>query len=165
VFHQQSYSSKNCLTIKRSNSALLPKDVKKLNRIQDIAPHLPRESGVFVEVILNSVAVVIQSSARSYIATKKFRMKLEASRCIQRNWRIIQQRDDILMKDLGSSRSRSSYRMSTHDENRAILKQIYQKAESQTMADSRFLCLSQFDWRLVLAIEQELKFDGYIKSI
>ena len=50
--------------------ALLPRHPESLNRIRDITPHLPRhhECGIFVEEIMNSVTVVIQSAARRYLA-------------------------------------------------------------------------------------------------
>ncbi|KAL3800005.1 hypothetical protein ACHAWO_004683 [Cyclotella atomus] len=240
VFQEQSPSNHSYPAFKRSNSALLPKDTHRYNRVREIAPHLPRENGVFVEVILNSVAVVIQSSARRYIALKEYKAKLEAARqrnkeemqtqTIQVNYadnvsKSIRRRctspsitdvedsvhfshDDPRLKSravriqsifrgshvrkeqsicnssasvlqnffrrhnkpkcksessnasIGSSCSKSSYRFSTEDENHALLEQIYQQAEAQARADSESVCVSQYAWRLCLATEQELMFDG-----
>lgn len=238
VFQEQSPSNHS---FKRSNSALLPKDTRRYNRVREIAPHLPRENGAFVEVILNSVAVVIQSSARRYIALIEYKAKIEAAR--QRNAEEMQtqtvqvnytdnvitesirrrctspsitdvedsvhfSQDDPRLKSravriqsifrgshvreeqsicnssaavlqnffrrhnkpkcksessnasIGSSCSKSSYRFSTEDENHALLEQIYQQAEAQARADSESVCVSQYAWRLCLASEQELMFDG-----
>eukprot|EP01082_Thalassiosira_pseudonana_P006336 g5806.t1 g5806 contig20:200373-201581(+) len=69
--------------------ALLPRDPRGLNRIRDITPQLPRdhECGEFVELVLNSVTVVIQSSARQFIVRQRYQRSREAACCIQRAWR------------------------------------------------------------------------------
>ena len=266
VFHLQS-STASRPVMRRSNSALLPKDTQRLNRIREIAPHLPRENGVFVEVILNSVVAVIQSAARRYIARKEYKLKLASLRRIQRNWTIVsrqrssnaelpgeKEKDEIetlstnaqsyyddpsstairrrcispsitdvedsihfsqddprlnsrvvriqsifrgshvrkeqsicnssaqilqgflrrnhksklkmgggrseCSSSIASMSSRSSYRLSTEDENCTLLKQIYQQAEQQVQVDTKSTCVSQYAYRLVLATEQELMFDG-----
>jgi len=294
VFHLRSSLIEQCSVthtsiLKRSSSALLPKDRQKLNRIRDITPHLPRDQGVFIELILNSVAVNIQSFTRQHLAMKRFFAQLAALKCIQRYWRRMSPRrnrvtsaavvthykldsktksnlendesktDVTVMKEIyaefttstkgrsrylssnatntehaeghsytsskrsiafdtsldsrviliqslfrgsfvrkersicnssaailqgflrrrckskskqrgsnldncsvsiGSSGSRSSLRLSTEDENHALLDEIYQKAEASAVADSRSVCVSQYAWRLFLATEQELMLDG-----
>ncbi|KAL7488475.1 hypothetical protein ACHAW6_014089 [Cyclotella cf. meneghiniana] len=294
VFHVRSSLIEQCSVahtsiLKRSSSALLPKDKQKLNRIRDIAPHLPRDHGVFIELILNSVAVNIQSFARRHLAIKRFNVQLAALMYIQRYWRRMSPRKNrvtsaavvtqdkldsetksnpendesktdvmatketyaefktstkvrsgylslnatnteyaedhtnnsfkqsiakdisldsrvILIQSLfrgshvrkersicnssaailqgflrrrckskskrrgsnlencsvsiGSSGSRSSLRLSTEDENHALLNEIYQKAEASAVAHSRSVCVSQYAWRLLLATEQELMLDG-----
>eukprot|EP00804_Cyclotella_cryptica_P006989 CCRYP_007122-RA/>CCRYP_007122-RA protein AED:0.19 eAED:0.19 QI:71/1/1/1/1/0.5/2/46/3063 len=293
VFHLRSspsdqHSVAHTSILKRSSSALLPKDKQKLNRIRDITPHLPREHGVFIELILNSVAVNIQSFTRRHHAMKRFKVQLAALKCIQQCWRRRQRRtrvtsatvtmegqldsetntyvennesknDTLAVKEtyadfrstegnsghlspngtttehaedhssasskpssitidnsldssviliqslfrgsnvrkersicnssaailqgflrrrckskskrrgsnvencsasIGSSGSRSSLRLSTEDENHALLDEIYQKAEANAVADSRSVCVSQYAWRLLLATEQELMLDG-----
>ena len=266
VFHVQSPIESHPV-LRRSNSALLPKDVQRLNRVREIAPHLPRGNGVFVEVILNTVAAVIQGAARRYIAMKKYKLKLKSLRCIQKNWAVaLQQKyiaeqfreqheddtmetfstntqnyhvqdsstairrrcispsitdvensnlfsqDDLRLNtrvvriqsifrgshvrkeqsicnssaqilqgfvrrknhksklktgdksecssSIGSATSCSSYRLSTEDENCTLLKLIYRQAEEQAQADSKSPCVSQYAYRLVLATEQEIMFDG-----
>jgi hypothetical protein len=58
---------------------LLPRNSGRLNRIREIAPNLPRhhECGIFVEEVLNSVTVVIQSAARRYLARRILRANME----------------------------------------------------------------------------------------
>jgi hypothetical protein len=262
VFHMQSSSIDSRPVMRRSNSALLPKDRQRLNRVREIAPHLPRENGVFVEVILNSVAVVIQSEARRRLAIKEYKSKMSALDIIQRFGRRVNQqitksegieekiaklpsqeheeyidsssrairrrcispsiidvedsvhftRDDTRLNtpvvriqsifrgsnvrkeqsicnssaailqgffrrhhksklkhrdsksessnaSIVSSSSRSTYRLSTENENHALLEQIYKQAEAHVTDDSKS-CVSQYAWRLFLATEQELMFDG-----
>jgi len=54
---------------------LLPKDPQGLKRMKFIAHQLPRshECGIFIETVLNSVAVVIQSFSRRYLARSECR--------------------------------------------------------------------------------------------
>jgi hypothetical protein len=56
--------------------------------------------------------------------------------------------------------STSTYRLSTEDEERALMDQIYRRAEAQAHPDATSVCVSQYAWRLVLASEQELMFEG-----
>eukprot|EP00956_Cyclotella_meneghiniana_P028015 scaffold64282_cov69-Cyclotella_meneghiniana.AAC.2 len=95
VFHRQSSFNTSAPSFKRSNSALLPKEPLQLNRVRDIAPNLPRQNGVFVEVILNSVAVVLQSYVRRYIAKRVYHSKIVALKCKQTALKIVDQETNI----------------------------------------------------------------------
>jgi len=71
IFHSMSGRD---ITHSISNVArmLYPRDSWRLNRIREIAPNLPchHECDVFVEEVLNSVTVVIQSAASMYLARR-----------------------------------------------------------------------------------------------
>jgi hypothetical protein len=95
VFHRQLSFNTSAPSLKRSNSALLPKEPLQLNRVRDIAPNLPRQNGVFVEVILNSVAVVLQSYVRRYIAKRVYHSKIVALKCKQTALKIVDQETNI----------------------------------------------------------------------
>eukprot|EP00986_Skeletonema_menzelii_P013946 scaffold8654_cov148-Skeletonema_menzelii.AAC.1 len=68
---------------------LLPRDLKRLNRIRTITPHLPRryECGVFIQEVINSVAIVIQSFARRYLVLCQVEKLHEAACRVQKSWR------------------------------------------------------------------------------
>eukprot|EP00985_Skeletonema_marinoi_P029048 scaffold26568_cov98-Skeletonema_marinoi.AAC.2 len=70
---------------------LLPRDLKRLNRIRSITPHLPRryECGVFIQEVMNSVAMVIQSFARRYLVLLQVKKLHQAASSVQRVWRLI----------------------------------------------------------------------------
>jgi hypothetical protein len=106
-------------------------------RIQSIfrGSHVRKEQS-----ICNSSAAAIHSFLRRH---HKLKCKSESSNA-----------------SIGSSCSKSSYRLSTEDENHVLLEQIYQQAESQARVNSESVCVSQYAWRLCLATEQELMFDS-----
>jgi hypothetical protein len=133
--------------------ALLPRDSHSLNRIRDITPLLPRHSGVFVEEIMNSVTVVIQSAARRYLAKKKL-LRLHQAKSTA---------DDEDQTKL-EEQERITLRFSTEDENKLILSEIYQRArlhadaveESSYNSDTSIQCISQYAEKFIHAIDQEL---------
>jgi len=144
---------------------LLPRDCRSLNRIRDITPQLPgyHECGVFVEEILNSVTVVIQSAARKYLVKQRLLKLRQAACCIQHAWiDFVRHRafGDILVPSLSGrthnniiedAKMEESKRMrfSTDDENEMlILSQIHQRAQADAAAihetfDSS-ACVSQY---------------------
>jgi hypothetical protein len=69
--------------------ALLPRDLKRLNRIRSITPHFPRryECGVFIQEVINSVAIVIQSFVRRYIVSLRIKKLHQAASSVQKTWR------------------------------------------------------------------------------
>eukprot|EP00984_Skeletonema_dohrnii_P026635 scaffold15987_cov67-Skeletonema_dohrnii-CCMP3373.AAC.2 len=69
---------------------LLPRDLKRLNRIRSITPYLPRryECGVFIQEVMNSVAMVIQSFARRYLVLLQVKKLQKAASSVQRVWRL-----------------------------------------------------------------------------
>jgi hypothetical protein len=95
--------------------------------------------------ICNSSAAILQGFLRRRCKSKSKRRGSNLENC---------------SVSIGSSGSRSSLRLSTEDENHALLDEIYQKAEASAVADSRSVCVSQYAWRLFLATEQELMLDG-----
>ena len=128
------------------NSNLFSQDDLRLNtrvvRIQSIfrGSHVRKEQS-----ICNSSAQILQC----FVRRKNHKSKLKTgdkSEC---------------SSSIGSAAtSRSSYRLSTEDENCTLLKLIYRQAEEQAQADSKSPCVSQYAYRLVLATEQEIMFDG-----
>ena len=134
--------------------ALLPRDSHSLNRIRDITPLLPRHSGVFVEEIMNSVTVVIQSAARRYLAKKKL-LRLHQAKSTA---------DDEDQTKL-EEQERVTLRFSTDDENMLILDEIYQRArlhadaveQSSYNSDTSIQCILQYAEKFIHAIvDQEL---------
>ena len=132
---------------------LIPRNSQSFNRIKGITPQLPRhhECGVFVEEILNSVTVVIQSTARRYIVRQEMLKIDNAARRIQKSWRsaahqrlsrdTAQPSAAILgfspikekkQEELNAKEQKTNtMRFSTDDENEMlILAQIYQQAEA-----------------------------------
>lgn len=155
---------------------LLPRDSRRLNRMRDITPQLPRyhECGVFVEEILNSVTVVIQSAARRYLVKQKMLKLHQAACCIQHVWiGFLRQRTlaGTLVLSL-SGRTHNNIiedakmeklkrmRFSTDEENEMlILSQIYQRAEANADAihesfDSS-ACVSQYVNKFIHAKQQD----------
>jgi len=136
--------------------ALLPRDSRRLNRIKGITPKLPRyhECGVFVEEILNSVTVLIQSTVRRFLARQNLLKLHKAASSIQRAWSEAVQESTFrgaadsfsTIKKVGNRADEGakveeqkyiSYRFSTDDENELfILSHIYQKA--QVNADAAY---------------------------
>jgi len=120
---------------------LLPRDSQRLNRIRDITPHLPRhhECGVFVEEIMNSVTVVIQSAARRYLAKQKVLKHLQTITkvALLRDTSIYEDPNDIEEHD-------STMRFSSEDEDILIIADIYEhvQAELPPWTDSSY-CVAQ----------------------
>jgi hypothetical protein len=116
-------SSGRSITLSNIARTLLPKDPRRLSRIREIAPNLPRhhECGVFIEEVLNSVTVVIQRAARRFIA-KRILAKLN-------------QESETKAEEL------EHIRFSTDDENEVyILAPIYKRAR----ADADVICATYF---------------------
>jgi len=118
----------------------LPRDPKRLKRVRDITPLLPRqyECGVFVEEILNSVTIVIQAAARRYIARQKL-----LSLIYQRVIKQIQTTDREEEETQINAPKELPLRLATDDEiERIILAQIYQEAQSNL--DTLSPCVHQY---------------------
>jgi hypothetical protein len=112
IFHSMS-GRDTTQSISNVARTLLPRDSRRLNRIREIAPNLPRhhECGVFVEEVLNSVTVVIQSAARMYLAR-----------------RIL---SELNRKEQANMEEPEQIRFSTDDENELfILAPIYKRARA-----------------------------------
>jgi len=119
---------------------LLPRDSQRLNRIRDITPHLPRhhECGVFVEEIMNSVTVVIQSAARRYLAKQKVlkhRQTITSVDVLQ-DTSICEEPNDIEEHD-------STMRFSSEDEDILILTDIYEHVQAELPPSTNSLCVAQ----------------------
>ncbi len=69
--------------------ALLPRDLERLNRLRSITPRLPRryECGVFIQEVMNSVAIVIQTYARRYLVVVRLKRLHRAASVVQKFWR------------------------------------------------------------------------------
>jgi len=134
--------------------AFLPRDARRLNRIKGITPHLPRyhECGVFVEEILNSVTVLIQSTVRRFLARQNLLKLHQAASIIQcAGSEAVQERVLRAVTDSSSAfhkvgnrkdevaqveeQKYISLRFSTDDENELfILSHIYQQAQANADA-------------------------------
>jgi len=118
---------------------LLPRDSQRLNRIRDITPHLPRhhECGVFVEEIMNSVTVVIQSAARRYLAKQKvLKRRQTISVDVLQDPSICEEPNDIEEHD-------STMRFSSEDEDILILTDIYEHVQAELPPSTNSLCVAQ----------------------
>ena len=84
------YSCVHRSTPMHKAKTLLPRDLKRLNRIRSITPRLPRryECGVFIQEVMNSVAIVIQSFARRYLVFLRMKNLHQAAYCVQKSWRL-----------------------------------------------------------------------------
>ena len=119
---------------------LLPRDSQRLNRIRDITPHLPRhhECGVFVEEIMNSVTVVIQSAARRYLAKQKV---LKHRQTITS---IATLRDPSMCEELVDIEEHdSTMRFSSEDEDILILADIYEHVQAELPLTDSSYCVAQ----------------------
>ena len=162
--------------------ALLPRHPESLNRIRDITPQLPRqyECGIFVEEIVNSVAVVIQSAARQYLAKKKFHL-LNQAHSTELVFHQAQSENNFVLRDTSNSveganveecKQIISMRSSTEDENKLILRYIYQHAHANTDATSIYSgklstsCVSYYAKKFIHATEQDNQIqDGKYKVL
>jgi len=132
--------------LKKARS-LLPKDSRRLNRIKDITQHLPRnhECGIFVEEILNSVSVKIQSVVRRFLVRRKMQQAETASFCLK----IPSVSLDCQSRLEGMENC--SIRFSTDDENEMfILAQVYVRAQAGADAvNSSSTCLSRYSKKVI----------------
>jgi hypothetical protein len=78
---------------------LLPRDLKRLNRIISITPRLPHryECGVFIQEVMNSVVVVIQSFVRRYLVSIRKKKLHHAAFSVQKSWRMSSRRRKLLV--------------------------------------------------------------------
>jgi hypothetical protein len=133
-------------SLKKARS-LLPKDSRRLNRIKDITQHLPRnhECGIFVEEILNSVSVKIQSVVRRFLVRRKMQQAETASFCLK----IPSVSLDCQSRLEGMENC--SIRFSTDDENEMfILAQVYVRAQAGADAvNSSSTCLSRYSKKVI----------------
>ena len=161
--------------------ALLPRHPESLNRIRDITPQLPRqyECGIFVEEIVNSVAVVIQSAARQYLAKKKFHL-LNQAHSTELVFHQAQSENICVLRDTSNNDEGAkveeckqiiSMKSSTEDENKLILRYIYQPAHANTDATSIYSgklstsCVSYYAKKFIHATEQDNQIDGKYKVL
>eukprot|EP00574_Skeletonema_japonicum_P000669 CAMPEP_0201738838 /NCGR_PEP_ID=MMETSP0593-20130828/45462_1 /ASSEMBLY_ACC=CAM_ASM_000672 /TAXON_ID=267983 /ORGANISM="Skeletonema japonicum, Strain CCMP2506" /LENGTH=823 /DNA_ID=CAMNT_0048233069 /DNA_START=499 /DNA_END=2970 /DNA_ORIENTATION=- len=97
------YSCRSHLLIPMHKArTLLPRDLKRLNRIRSITPHLPRrhECGVFIQEVMNSVAMVIQSVARRYLVLRQTKRLHKAASIVQASWRSRSRRKKLDIAEL-----------------------------------------------------------------
>jgi len=127
--------------VKRAR-ALLPRDVTGFGRVRDVTANLPgrRESGAFVQEILNSVTVVIQSAARGYLVRKRASARGEViGVCSEETASVASVQSQSIAADEASfscdSFQDGSYvpmRLSTDEENELlILHPIYLRAQAR----------------------------------
>ena len=145
-------------SLKKARS-LLPKDSRRLNRIKDITQHLPRnhECGIFVEEILNSVSVEIQSAARRYLVRRKMQQTGKASLCFSRPPADAASSPSGGCETILEEMEDGSIRVSTDIENEMfILAQIYELAQASADAgNSTSTCLSQYSKKVMRASRAE----------
>jgi len=138
----------------------LPRETTGLKRIRDITPKLPHhhECGVFIEEMLNSVVVVIQSAARRYVARQKLltliyqnSLKDTTLPLLTRNKAADRKNEDIKI----NSQKQASLRLATDDEiENFILAQIYQNAQSNV--DTLSSCVYHYVKKFRLVTEQDV---------
>ena len=127
--------------VKRAR-ALLPRNVTSFDRVRDVTTNLPgrHESGVFVQEILNSVTVVIQSAARGYLVRKRASARGEVNGvCLEETESIASVQSQSIDADEGSfscdsiqEGSNIPMRLSTDEENELlILQPIYLRAQAR----------------------------------
>jgi len=139
----------------RKAKALLPRNSRSFNRVRDITPQLPRhhECGVFVEEILNSVTVVIQSAVRRYLVKQRlFALRQErASQCSGQP----QLNAVTFGKKNQEPSAQASLRFATEEENEMlILAEIYERARADadnSNALSSNSCVSQYAKKFIHA--------------
>ena len=87
-------SQRKLLTTMHKARTLLPRDLKRLDRIRSITPLLPRryECGVFIQEVMNSVAIVMQSFVRRYLVSLRVKKLHLAVSSMQKSWRSISRR-------------------------------------------------------------------------
>ena len=121
--------------VKRAR-ALLPRDITSFDRVRGATTNLPgrRESGVFVQEILNSVTVVIQSAARGYLVRKRAsaRCGVIGERSEEETASAASVQSPSVQSQSISADSNVPLRLSTDEENELlILHPIYLRAQAR----------------------------------